>query len=122
MTTTVEPQPEQEDADLRYLVVPEHIWQREAAPVTEEPQSVEDTELYEEDLYYLESEAKPLSLTAFTGLGGAAGSILFGVAAGAVAASPVGLVAGVAAGIFGGLMGRSVAEEFYARKRAPGDD
>ncbi|WP_370947147.1 hypothetical protein AB5J62_06220 [Amycolatopsis sp. cg5] len=113
MTAALDERPED---DTYYLLIPEEVWlhQTPDLPEPEEPEDLED----EEDFYYLEQERKPLSLATFTGLGGASGSLAFGVATGAVIASPVGMVVGIAAGIFGGLMGSSLAEELYDRKHS----
>jgi hypothetical protein len=105
MTATLEP--------TRYIVIPQDVWEREDAP----PPPVDEFEPAPEDEEeYLDCEPEPLSLGAYTGLGGATGSLAFGIAAGVLVASPMGLVVGVAAGVFGGLMGHSLAEEIYERK------
>ncbi|RSM77060.1 hypothetical protein DL991_21150 [Amycolatopsis sp. WAC 01375] len=105
MTATLEP--------TRYIVIPQDVWEREDAP----PPPLDEFEPCPEDeAEYPASETEPLSLGAYTGLGGATGSLVFGIAAGVVVASPMGLVVGVAAGVFGGLMGHSLAEEIYDRK------
>ncbi len=102
MTATLEP--------TRYIVIPQDVWEDQVPPLppVEEEETVDDG--------FLECEPKPLSLGAYTGLGGASGSLAFGIAAGALVTSPIGLVIGVAAGVFGGLMGHSLAEELYERK------
>ncbi|KZB87145.1 hypothetical protein [Amycolatopsis regifaucium] len=106
MTATLEP--------TRYIVIPQDVWERKDAPP---PPPDDEFEPYsEDDAEYLAREPEPLSLGAYTGLGGATGSLAFGIAAGVLVASPMGLVVGVAAGVFGGLMGHSLAEEIYERK------
>jgi hypothetical protein len=105
---------ETENEDAYYVVIPDDVWQHE--PEEPEVTEEEDLEVYDEDLYYLDREPKPLSFGAVTGVGGVSGSLAFGLLTGAVVGSPAGLAAGLAAGIFGGLMGRSVAEEFYDRR------
>ncbi|SDY98317.1 hypothetical protein SAMN05421504_108120 [Amycolatopsis xylanica] len=112
MTAALDERPED---DTYYLVIPEDVWLNQTPELPDPP---EEPEVYEEDFYYLEQARKPLSLAACTGLGGASGSLAFGIATGAVIASPVGMVAGIAAGIFGGLMGSSLAEELYDRKHS----
>ncbi|MFI9452700.1 hypothetical protein [Amycolatopsis sp. NPDC052450] len=104
MTATLEP--------TQYIVIPQDVWEREDAP----PPPVGEFEPYPEDeAEYPAYEREPLSVGAYTGLGGATGSLAFGIAAGALAASPLGLAIGVVAGVFGGLMGHSLAEEVYER-------
>ncbi|MGW4127307.1 hypothetical protein [Amycolatopsis japonica] len=105
MTATLEP--------TQYIVIPQDVWEHQDSP----PQPVDEFEPYpeEDDADFLACEPTPLSVGAYTGLGGATGSLAFGIAAGALVASPLGLVIGVAAGVFGGLMGHSLAEEVYER-------
>lgn len=98
-----------------YVVIPDHVWFGQKAPVPERERGEETTETY----YLPPLEPRPpLSLGALTGIGGVSGSLVFGVAAGVLATSPLGLVIGVAAGVFGGLMGSSLAEEMHDRSRA----
>jgi hypothetical protein len=99
--------------DAYYIVIPEQVWLGQKAPVEERDRGEETSETYY--LPPLEPRA-PLGLGALTGIGGVSGSLVFGVVAGALATSPLGLAAGVAAGIFGGLMGSSLAEEIHDRK------
>ncbi|WP_290058280.1 hypothetical protein [Amycolatopsis solani] len=95
-----------------YIVIPGHVWFGQKAPVPEREHSEEATETY----YLPPLEPRPpLSLGAVTGIGGVSGSLVFGVVAGVLATSPLGLVIGVAAGVFGGLMGSSLAEEMHDR-------
>ncbi|MER6666194.1 hypothetical protein ABT256_16765 [Amycolatopsis japonica] len=105
MTATLEP--------TQYIVIPQDVWEHQDSP----PPPVDEFEPYpeEDDADFLACEPTPLSVGAYTGLGGATGSLAFGIAAGALVASPLGLVIGVAAGVFGGLMGHSLAEEIYER-------
>jgi hypothetical protein len=71
MTAMLEP--------TRFLVIPHDVWEREDAP----PPPADEFESFpEEDLEFLPCEPKPLSLAACTGLGGASGSLGFGIAAG----------------------------------------
>lgn len=104
-----------DEQDTYYLVIPEDVWLDQTPDV---PEPEEEVEVYEEDFYHLDRAGKPLSLATFTGLGGASGSLAFGVVTGVLVTSPVGLVVGIAAGIFGGLMGSSLAEELYDRKHS----
>ncbi|HET6285844.1 MAG TPA: hypothetical protein VFG15_03705 [Amycolatopsis sp.] len=106
MTATLEP--------TQYIVIPQEVWEREDAPPL--PPADEFEPDPEDAAEFLACEREPLSLGAYTGLGGATGSLAFGIAAGVLVASPMGLVVGVAAGVFGGLMGHSLAEEIYDRK------
>ncbi|MCR6489634.1 hypothetical protein M8542_43150 [Amycolatopsis sp. OK19-0408] len=104
MTATLEP--------TRFIVIPQEVWEHEDAP----PPPADEFETFpEDDVEFVPCEPKPLSLAAYTGLGGASGSLVFGIAAGVLMTSPLGLVIGVAAGAFGGLMGHSLAEELYER-------
>ncbi|MFD8499167.1 hypothetical protein [Amycolatopsis sp. NPDC059657] len=114
MTAALDERPED---DTYYLLIPEDVWLNQT-PYAPEPPEEDEEEVYEEDFYHLEKAREPMSLATFTGLGGASGSLAFGIATGAVIASPVGMVVGIAAGIFGGLMGSSLAEELYDRKHS----
>jgi hypothetical protein len=100
--------------DAYYVVIPDEVWlgQKPSIPAPERDEEASET-------YYLPplEPRPPLSLGAVTGIGGASGSLAFGIVAGALATSPIGLVIGVAAGIFGGLMGSSLAEEIHDRKQ-----
>ncbi|ANN20014.1 hypothetical protein SD37_33355 [Amycolatopsis orientalis] len=104
MTATLEP--------TRYIVIPQDVWEHQDAPPPPDDEFEPDPE---DDAEYLACEPEPLSLGAYTGLGGATGSLAFGIAAGALVTSPLGLAIGVVAGVFGGLMGHSLAEEVYER-------
>jgi len=105
--------------DAYYIVIPDRVWFGQKAPVAEPEHREEATETY-----YLPplEPRQPLSLGAVTGIGGVSGSLVFGVVAGALATTPIGLVVGVAAGIFGGLMGSSLAEEIHDRSRMATDE
>ncbi|WP_410666504.1 hypothetical protein [Amycolatopsis sp. cmx-4-68] len=106
MTTT--------SADAHYIVIPDRVWFGQKSPASERERSDEVAETY----YLPPLEPRPpLSLGAVTGIGGLSGSLAFGVVAGALATSPLGLVIGVAAGVFGGLMGSSLAEEIHDRNQ-----
>lgn len=105
MTATLEP--------TWYIAIPQDVWERQDAP----PPPADEFEPYpEDDADYLACEPQPLSLGVYTGLGGATGSLAFGIAAGVLVTSPMGLAIGLAAGVFGGLMGHSLGEEIYDRK------
>lgn len=102
-------------ADAHYVVVPDSVWLGQQAPP---PEPEWDHEAPETEEYYLPPlEPRPLSLAALTTIGGTSGALTFGVVAGMLATSPVGLLAGVAAGVFGGLMGSSLAEEVHDHRR-----